>query len=96
MNRASIASMAMLLAATTTAVAEDVRRVVTGLDENNHSVVQFDSRVALTPGKPSLPLLCEGGVSRQRQRPGGRAVMVASSIRLPHSRLPAERTSRPR
>ena len=30
----------------TSALAQDVRRVVTGLDANNHAVVLFDSRIA--------------------------------------------------
>ena len=54
MTRTIIASIAMLFAASTTAAAEDVRRVVTGIDENNHSIVQFDSRVPLTPGPAGL------------------------------------------
>jgi mannose-6-phosphate isomerase-like protein (cupin superfamily) len=54
MTRASIASIAMLFAAITSAAAEDVRRVVTGIDENNHAVVQFDGRVPLMPGPAGL------------------------------------------
>jgi mannose-6-phosphate isomerase-like protein (cupin superfamily) len=43
-------SIALVLLACSTAFADDVRRVVTGLDDNNRSVVLFDSRVTLAPG----------------------------------------------
>jgi mannose-6-phosphate isomerase-like protein (cupin superfamily) len=36
-----------------TAAATDIRRVVTGLDERNHAVVLFDSRIPLTGQLPS-------------------------------------------
>ena len=36
------------------AFAEDVRRVVTGLDDSNHAVVLFDSRVSLKQDSPVL------------------------------------------
>ena len=36
------------------AVADDVRRVVTGLDENNHAVVLFDSRITLKQDSPVI------------------------------------------
>jgi mannose-6-phosphate isomerase-like protein (cupin superfamily) len=54
MIRSSIVSSAMLLIGTASAAADDVRRVVTGIDENNHSVVQFDTRLPLTPGPAGL------------------------------------------
>jgi mannose-6-phosphate isomerase-like protein (cupin superfamily) len=34
--------------------ADDMRRVVTGLDENNHSVVLFDTRMPLKPAAPGI------------------------------------------
>src|SRR5262249_53475219 len=34
--------------------AEDMRRVVTGLDERNHSIVVFDSRMPLKPVAPGI------------------------------------------
>ena len=36
------------------ACAEDMRRVVTGLDENNHSIVLFDSHMPLKPVAPGI------------------------------------------
>jgi mannose-6-phosphate isomerase-like protein (cupin superfamily) len=36
------------------ALAEDVRRVVTGLDESNHAVVLFDSRIPLKQDSPVI------------------------------------------
>jgi len=38
----------------TSALAQDVRRVVTGLDANNHAVVLFDSRIALKQDSPVI------------------------------------------
>jgi mannose-6-phosphate isomerase-like protein (cupin superfamily) len=38
----------------TSALAQDVRRVVTGLDENNHAVVLFDSRIVLKQDSPVI------------------------------------------
>jgi mannose-6-phosphate isomerase-like protein (cupin superfamily) len=43
-------SIAMVLLAGSTAFADDIRRVVTGLDDNNHAVVLYDSRVPLQSG----------------------------------------------
>src|ERR1700694_459127 len=48
MIRAIFCSLALVLLACSTAVADDIRRVVTGLDDNNHAVVLYDSRVPLT------------------------------------------------
>lgn len=36
------------------ACADDMRRVVTGLDEKNHSIVLFDSRIPLKPVAPGI------------------------------------------
>src|SRR3954447_1017060 len=38
---------ALFAAISSGALADDVRRVVTGLDDNNHAVVLFDSRIPL-------------------------------------------------
>jgi mannose-6-phosphate isomerase-like protein (cupin superfamily) len=48
----SLLSLAFVITAgwCSSALADDVRRVVTGLDDNNHSVVLFDSQVPLQPG----------------------------------------------
>jgi hypothetical protein len=43
-------SIAVVLLACCTAWADDIRRVVTGLDDNSQSIVLFDSRVAFAPG----------------------------------------------
>jgi mannose-6-phosphate isomerase-like protein (cupin superfamily) len=48
MIRNAFWSIAAILLACSTAVAADIRRVVTGLDDNNHAVVLYDSRVPLT------------------------------------------------
>ena len=47
MIRSISCSAALVLLACSSAAAADIRRVVTGLDDNNHSVVIFDSRVPL-------------------------------------------------
>ena len=47
-------SMAAIVIATSSAAASDVRRVVTGLDENNHAVVLFDSNIALKQDSPVI------------------------------------------
>src|SRR5665811_1764254 len=36
------------------AVADDIRRVVTGLDDKNHAVVLFDSRIPLKQDSPVI------------------------------------------
>ena len=36
------------------AIADDVRRVVTGLDDKNHAVVLYDSRIALKADSPII------------------------------------------
>jgi mannose-6-phosphate isomerase-like protein (cupin superfamily) len=48
-------SMVTLLLACSVAGASDIRRVVTGLDANDKSIVLFDSIVPLTPGKSGYP-----------------------------------------
>ena len=45
---------AALALACSTAMASDIRRVVTGLDANNKAVVLFDSRLPLAPGPYGL------------------------------------------
>ena len=47
MLRLIFCSTALILLGCSTAVADDIRRVVTGLDDNNHSVVIFDSPMPL-------------------------------------------------
>jgi mannose-6-phosphate isomerase-like protein (cupin superfamily) len=47
-------SIAVVLLACSTARADDICRVVTGLDDNNKSIVLFDSRVTLAPGPFSI------------------------------------------
>lgn len=49
MIRKSIWSIAIVLLACYSARADDIRRVVTGLDDNNKAIVLFDSRLALKP-----------------------------------------------
>jgi mannose-6-phosphate isomerase-like protein (cupin superfamily) len=51
------AILMMVIAATCLAApvrADDMRRVVTGLDEKNHSVVLFDTRMPLKPVAPGI------------------------------------------
>ena len=57
MGGKTLCSVVMLLLACAGARADDVRRVVTGLDDSNKSVVLFDSRLPLaaTPGPYALP-----------------------------------------
>lgn len=50
MIRAIFCAATLILLVCSTALADDIRRVVTGLDDNNHAVVLFDSRVPLQPG----------------------------------------------
>jgi len=49
LNRIFWPAVALALA-TSTAMASDIRRVVTGLDANDKAVVLFDSRLPLAPG----------------------------------------------
>lgn len=55
MIRRIFCSLAMLVVAGASARADDVRRVVTGLDDNNKAVVLFDSRLPLTPAPGPYP-----------------------------------------
>jgi len=48
-------SIAMILFACSTARADDIRRVVTGLDDNKKAIVLFDSRLALDPAPGPYP-----------------------------------------
>ncbi len=54
MIRNTICALAALLAACSNADASDIRRVVTGLDANDKSVVMFDSRLPLQSGPYGL------------------------------------------
>ena len=54
MVRNTFWSIAAILLGCSTAVAADIRRVVTGLDGNDHAVVLFDSRVPLKPGPSGI------------------------------------------
>jgi hypothetical protein len=47
MIRNTFWSIAAILLTCSAAVADEIRRVVTGLDDNNHAVVLYDSRVPL-------------------------------------------------
>ena len=53
LNRIVWPAVALALASST-AMASDIRRVVTGLDANNKAVVLFDSRLPLAPGPYGL------------------------------------------
>jgi mannose-6-phosphate isomerase-like protein (cupin superfamily) len=53
LNRIFWPAVALALASST-AMASDIRRVVTGLDANNKAVVLFDSRLPLAPGPYGL------------------------------------------
>jgi mannose-6-phosphate isomerase-like protein (cupin superfamily) len=53
LNRIFWPAVALALT-TSTAMASDIRRVVTGLDANNKAVVLFDSRLPLAPGPYGL------------------------------------------
>jgi mannose-6-phosphate isomerase-like protein (cupin superfamily) len=55
MIRRIFCSLAMFVVAGASARADDVRRVVTGLDHNNKAVVLFDSRLPLTPAPGPYP-----------------------------------------
>ena len=52
--RNAVILSALFVAVSSGALADDVRRVVTGLDENNHAVVLFDSRIALKQDSPVI------------------------------------------
>ena len=54
MFRRKICSLAAVLLASSTAGASDIRRVVTGLDADNKSVVLFDGRMPLQAGPYGL------------------------------------------
>jgi mannose-6-phosphate isomerase-like protein (cupin superfamily) len=47
-------SIAVILIVGSSAAASDIRRVVTGLDERNHAVVLFDSRIPLKQDSPVI------------------------------------------
>jgi len=47
-------SIAAILIVGSSATASDIRRVVTGLDENNHAVVLFDSSIPLKQDSPVI------------------------------------------
>jgi mannose-6-phosphate isomerase-like protein (cupin superfamily) len=47
-------SIAAIVIAASSAAASDVRRVVTGLDENNHAVVLFDSNIPIKQDSPVI------------------------------------------
>jgi mannose-6-phosphate isomerase-like protein (cupin superfamily) len=51
-TQAMVVAAALLVAST--ARADDVRRVVTGLDAHDHAIVLFDSRMSLTPVAPGI------------------------------------------
>jgi mannose-6-phosphate isomerase-like protein (cupin superfamily) len=50
MIRSIFCSIALIMLVCSSAVADDIRRVVTGLDDSSHAVVLFDSRVPLQSG----------------------------------------------
>lgn len=50
----TIGSIAAILTMCSPAVSSDIRRVVTGLDERNHAVVLFDSRMPLKQDSPVI------------------------------------------
>ncbi len=50
----TICALAAILLGSSTAGASEIRRVVTGLDANDKSVVMFDSRMPLQPGPYGL------------------------------------------
>jgi mannose-6-phosphate isomerase-like protein (cupin superfamily) len=54
MIRKTICALAAILLGGSTAGASEIRRVVTGLDANDKSVVMFDSRMPLRPGPYGL------------------------------------------
>ena len=54
MHRSVILFVAGLVSIASSALADDIRRVVTGLDDENHAVVLFDSRMPLKSDSPVL------------------------------------------
>ena len=54
MHRSVILFVAGLVSIASSALADDIRRVVTGLDDKNHAVVLFDSRMPLKSDSPVL------------------------------------------
>ena len=54
MHRSVILLAAGLVSIASGALADDIRRVVTGLDDKNHAVVLFDSRMPLKSDSPVL------------------------------------------
>ena len=54
MHRSVILLAAGLVSIASSALADDIRRVVTGLDDENHAVVLFDSRMPLKSDSPVL------------------------------------------
>jgi mannose-6-phosphate isomerase-like protein (cupin superfamily) len=54
MDRTNVMAVIALTLSTSAAGADDMRRVVTGLDERNHSVVIFDNQMPLKPVAPGI------------------------------------------
>jgi hypothetical protein len=54
MHRSVILLAAGLVSIASSALADDIRRIVTGLDDKNHAVVLFDSRIPLKSDSPVL------------------------------------------
>ena len=54
MHRRAILLAAAIVSIASSALADDIRRVVTGLDDRNHAVVLFDSRIPLKADSPVL------------------------------------------
>ena len=54
MHRSVILLAAGLVSIASSALADDIRRVVTGLDDKNHAVVLFDNRIALKADSPVI------------------------------------------
>jgi mannose-6-phosphate isomerase-like protein (cupin superfamily) len=54
MHRSVFVLAALCASASSGAVADDVRRVVTGLDDRNHAVVLFDSRIPIKQDSPVI------------------------------------------
>ena len=54
MHRSAILLAAGCASIASSALADDIRRVVTGLDANNHAVVLFDSKIPLKADSPVI------------------------------------------